>query len=291
MAAPQYYSSREGGSWNSSSEVGQAKNAPPGPRIGSMVFNTCQFRFTIATIERYSTFSIDELDITSMSSSFTDALWSAANLVQGPFAHTNHAWLPNNTTESPATVPPVPSSEAPNSAAELFTDYPVCPEEHYRGPSQQPALQNTAPRTSSRKYGLDVHSTFHLPPQGTGSLPGASSRGSNFPPRVIAPIPHRATQAIIPYETLLRPAMPVSCINPLDTMLSTQQHASGASNLTNVTGDHGFMAINEPYSAPGTPPASDFSHRKTNQSFSVRLWAPQPSCRSHRKPSDCRESR
>ncbi len=133
-----------------------------------------------------------------------------------------------------------------------LTTYPVFPEEHYQGRSRYPGLQNTTPGNSSRRYGLDVHSTFHLPPQSTGSLPGGSLRGSNFPPRVIAPIPRRATQAMIPYDTLLRPAMPVSCINPLDTMLSTQQHASGASNLTNVTGDHGFMAIYEPYSAPGT---------------------------------------
>ncbi len=220
------------------------------------------------------------------SASFENVSWSSAGSVQGPLTHVNLVWAPNtNPTDSSATGAVIPLSFQTGSMP--LTTYPVFPEEHYQGRSRYPGLQNTTPGNSSRRYGLDVHSTFHLPPQSTGSLPGGSLRGSNFPPRVIAPIPRRATQAMIPYDTLLRPAMPVSCINPLDTMLSTQQHASGASNLTNVTGDHGFMAIYEPYSAPGTPPASDFSHRKTNQNFSVRLWAPQPSCRRHRKPSDC----
>ncbi len=54
-------------------------------------------------------------------------------------------------------------------------------------------LKTTAPSTSSCKYGLDVHSTFRLPGQSIGSvsdgsLPGGSSRGSSFPPRIIAPI-------------------------------------------------------------------------------------------------------
>ena len=219
-------------------------------------------------------------------------------MVHGPLVHTNHAWIPNmNLTESPATAPAVPSSEDQTSTAKSFTGYPVFPEEHYQGSSQQQAAQqNTAPGTSSQQSGLDFHWTLPLLPGNVGSvssdsLLGGSLCGSSFPPRVVAPMPHQVTRALIPYDTPLGAAMPASSINPLHTMLSTWEHASGTTNLIDVPGDHGCMlekqAIDETYCAPGTLPVSDFSHRKTDQSFSNQFWDPQPSSHSHRKQPHC----
>ena len=299
-ATSQYYSSLEAGGSSFLGAMGQAGYAASGgpSRIEPAAFNTCQFIFTIPMIKQYSALLVDGLDPTLTSASFENASWSSAGSVQGHLTHVNCAWIPNeNLIESSATGLVIPFSMQTSSM--LYPSYPVFPGgELYRGPSQQLASQNTAPGTSSCKYGLDVHSTFPLPLQSVGSisddnLPGGSSRGSSFPPRVVAPMPRRETPAFIPYDTPLGAAMPASGINPLHTMLSTWQQVSGTSNLINAPGDYGFIpekqARNEPYSesALGTPLVSDFSHRKTNQNFSVRFWDPQPSCRSHRNWPKC----
>ncbi len=178
-----------------------------------------------------------------MSSSFADALWSAANLVQGPLC----AYKPCMATKQHNRVPGHCSTRTILRSLKerrqiVLQTILFVPRNTIEDQSQRPALKTTAPSTSSCKYGLDVHSTFRLPGQSIGSvsdgsLPGGSSRGSSFPPRIIAPIPRRATRAIVPYDTPLRPAMPVSCIDPLNTMLSTWQHTSGTNQPDQCTGE------------------------------------------------------
>ena len=159
IVTPQYYSSSEAGGSNFLSAMGQVGYAASGgpSRIEPAAFNTCQFIFTIPTIKQYSALLVDGLDPTSRSAlSFESALWThSASLEQRALAHTNYAWIPNTNPIETHATDPVSSSEAQTSAAKSVTGYPVFPEERYRGSSQQPAQQNTAPGTSSRQSGLD----------------------------------------------------------------------------------------------------------------------------------------